>query len=257
MIKLSLSKRHSNDFYLTEVKTGSTWFSTFHIIDAMAMNRSWKNPKITMYEVKVNRGDFLRDQKYLNYLPYCNEFYFACTPDLIARDETGEGVGLIYSNGKSNRIIKKALYREQEIPAEIFQYIIMNRIGEPQYPFYNDRIEYFQAWLERKKTCREIGYKVKSKIIGRLSELEDMEEKYNRMKSEYETINQTLLDHGSNSWDGNIVQKLDKLFQQEKIHNFNPTAFRNTLKNVNEKIADMLQSIESQQSTIKGEDFHK
>ena len=238
-IKKSLSKRHENDFYLTEVKTGPTWFNTFYRIDAMAMARSWANPKITMYEVKVNRGDFLKDQKYQKYFTYCHEFYFACTPDLIQRDEIDATAGLIYSTGKSNRIIKKALYRDQEIPCQIFQYIIMNRITESPHPFFNDKIEYYQAWLERKKDSRELSCKVKSEIIKRLADLEGFKENYENIKKGQDELIEVFKEYGEWTFGNDLVSTLRRLLKQQQIVNFDPSRFNRQLINCIESLTEI------------------
>ncbi|MDQ7818717.1 MAG: MmcB family DNA repair protein [Melioribacteraceae bacterium] len=238
-IKLSLTSRHTNDFYLTEVKTGSTWFSTFHRIDAMAMAKSWKNPKVTIYEVKVDRNDFLRDNKCHNYYPFCHEFYFACSPDLIQRDEIDAHAGLIYSTGKSNRIIKKALYRDQEIPSEIFQYIIMSRITEPPYPFFNNTKEYFEAWLERKKSCHELSVKVKSEIINRLAELEDSKERYENIQREIDKLREVIKTYGVNYYGYDLAGALKRLLKDQQIVSFNPIWFMRKLKETIDNLSEI------------------
>lgn len=252
-IKNALGKRHTNDFFLTEVKTGSTWFSTFHRIDALAMAKSWKNPKVTIYEIKVNRNDFLRDQKYQNYFSYCHEFYFACPADLISRDEIDSHAGLIYSTGKSNRIIKKALYREQEIPSEIFQYIIMSRINEPPFPFFNDRIEYFQAWLERKKSCKDLSYKVKSRIIEELARLEGTKENYERIRVIHDQLLEVFKTYNKYVFGDDIVRALKELLKEQRIVVFNPQSFLRNLEHTIDNLTELktkITKIENEEEEI-------
>lgn len=101
-IKQVLAKKHSKDFFLCEVKTGPSWYTSgLGIIDAWAMKKSWANEKVTGYEIKVSRSDFVKDEKWTNYLPFCNEFYFICPKDLIKRDEVGGLIcGLTYAKMK-------------------------------------------------------------------------------------------------------------------------------------------------------------
>jgi len=47
------------------------------------------------YEIKVSRSDFLGDDKWDNYLKYCNYFYFVAPKGLIGKHELPDGVGLI------------------------------------------------------------------------------------------------------------------------------------------------------------------
>ena len=58
-IKIALSYKHIKDFFLTECKSGSTWFTVpgdMKILDALAIRKSWANPCFTGYEIKVSRG---------------------------------------------------------------------------------------------------------------------------------------------------------------------------------------------------------
>ncbi len=48
------------------------------------------------YEVKISRSDFVADDKWQEYLPFCNKFYFVCPPDLIKLSELPPETGLIY-----------------------------------------------------------------------------------------------------------------------------------------------------------------
>ena len=150
---------------MCEVKNGSSWYSDSLLkFDAFAMKKSWKNPKITIYEIKVNRQDFVRDQKYLKYMEYCHEFYFACPPDLIKIEEIPDRAGLLYVRENSTRTIRKAKYVDQQIPVDLFVYIIMSRLETDRYPFHGDKIEYYKDFVEQKKSLRDLGYSVSGRI---------------------------------------------------------------------------------------------
>jgi len=47
--------------------------------DIFAYNES----QIVIFEVKVSQGDLVTDKKWTDYLPYCNEFYFLTSADLV------------------------------------------------------------------------------------------------------------------------------------------------------------------------------
>lgn len=69
-IKLALAEKHWRDFFLTEVKSGSTWMTArgdMKILDGLAIRKSWTSPCFTGYEVKISRSDFLRDSKFYTY----------------------------------------------------------------------------------------------------------------------------------------------------------------------------------------------
>lgn len=186
-IKIALSKKHNGDFFITECKSGATWAGGFRQMDAVAIKPSWANPCVTIYEVKVSRNDFLRDSKWHEYLDYCHRFYFACPKGLIKKDELpDQRVGLIYINENGTCYTAKAVpLRPVEIPASFYQYILFSRIDSERIPFYNDKAEYIEAFIENKKTATALANRFSSSLIKRLAE-------YEKQISEYKTINLKL-----------------------------------------------------------------
>ncbi len=126
-----LKVRHVDDVFVTECKDGpSQQTGKTHIrMDAWVMSKSWSNPHVWAYEVKTTRGDFLKDNKWRQYLKCCNTFYFVCPQGVINPDELPKDVGLMYvtSTGRGLRIIKKAPWRNQKIDENLFRYILMCR----------------------------------------------------------------------------------------------------------------------------------
>ncbi|WP_208112793.1 MmcB family DNA repair protein [Aureibacillus halotolerans] len=47
---------------------------------------------ITVYEIKVSRSDFLRDDKWPAYKNQCHRFFFVCPKDLIKPEELPDEV---------------------------------------------------------------------------------------------------------------------------------------------------------------------
>ena len=73
-----------------ECKVGATWtVERCPRIDFWTMARSYAQPSFTAYEIKVSRNDFINDNKWVDYLPYCTEFYFISPPDIIDINEKG------------------------------------------------------------------------------------------------------------------------------------------------------------------------
>ncbi|MBE3586548.1 MAG: MmcB family DNA repair protein [Thermoanaerobacter sp.] len=229
MILRQLSKRHvgrlktPNDIFLTNVKNGRSWDNgNLLIMDALAIRKSWKKPCFTGYEVKVDRGDFLRDQKWPGYLQYCHEFYFACPMGLIRPEELPNEVGLIYYNPEKDCIStkRKALYRPVEISWELLMYLVMTRInGDSQHPFFSSRREYFEALVKDKAERKKLGIYVAREVGGYIKELQDEKRKieselnWARPKIEnYNAISKVLLKHGISLYrDSNeIAEVLDK-----------------------------------------------
>ena len=88
-----LLTKHEKDVCVPECKTGKS-YGGFHQMDLWTMARSWSKSKVTVYEIKVARNDFLRDDKWRSYLSFGNEFYFACPPGLIDKSELTQKTSL-------------------------------------------------------------------------------------------------------------------------------------------------------------------
>ena len=173
-VKEALSKIHTNDFFITECKNGGTFTPNkegLYIFDGVAIKKSWTKPKITIYEVKVDRSDFLRDVKYHCYLPYCHELYLVTPKGLIKKEEIPTEIGLMYYYPESGAIktVKKAIYGNIEINANMLMYIIMNKMDSDRTPFYSDRKEFAEAYIKDKADKRNIGYTLGSKLAKQIA----------------------------------------------------------------------------------------
>lgn len=193
-IKVSLAKYHEKDFFITECKNGSTYFPPPQGLlkfDGLAITKSYTQPCIKGYEIKVSRSDFLQDNKWHLYLQYCNEFYFVVPKGLIKKEELPDNVGLIYYNPDTGKIRtrKKALWREIDEPVGVYKYIIFSRLEHDRMPFYESRAEYAKDYLQDKNDKQKLGKEFGSKLVKdlvetqtRLSDLQDAEEKVNLLK---------------------------------------------------------------------------
>lgn len=121
-----LAQKHSEDVFVPECKTGesSTGYSR---MDAWVMKKSWSNPLVVAYEVKVDRQDFLRDDKWRKYLDYCNQFYFVAPKGIIQPEELPADVGLMWVTGTRLFTKRKAPYRDVVVPEDLYRYILMAR----------------------------------------------------------------------------------------------------------------------------------
>jgi hypothetical protein len=199
-IQKLLNMKHIDDVYVSECKNGSTWFSNHLRLDGLAIARSWANPMITGYEIKVSRSDFLRDQKMNQYTKYCNVLYLICPPKLIMPDEVPETIGLMWvaSTGTRIYIKKKAPYREIDEPAELYKYILISRAKIIDYNLgiSNARTpkEYWTEWLKKRKIDREFGYRVGKAIKKTVKEeIEKVQQESDFLRIENERIKDTLL----------------------------------------------------------------
>lgn len=162
-----LSARHSKDVFISECKDGPTWFRSHSRIDAWAMARSWTRPKFTAHEIKVSRGDFLRDDKWTAYLSVCNELYFVCPPGLIAVGECPAECGLLWASKNGARLYtkKKAPYRNIEPPVDMLIYALMRaKDFNPSTLEPRDQAEQWREWLCTKDEKKQIGWNVSHKL---------------------------------------------------------------------------------------------
>lgn len=168
-----LETKHQGDLFIPECKNGKTQGHTeLLILDAWAMRKSWANPLLTGYEIKVSRSDFVRDTKWMGYLPLCNELYFAAPQGLIDPSELADEVGLIVPSKNLTRLFvkKKAKYRKIEPPVNLYLYVLMARMvpGDPWLEQHKQKrnYEYWCEWLEQKQKGRLLGRSV-SRALGR------------------------------------------------------------------------------------------
>lgn len=179
-----LRQRHAEDVFIPECKTGPSQGVDHSRFDAWVMKKSWANAATIGYEIKVTRSDFLRDDKWPNYLPFCNSLYFVAPRTAILPSEMPEGVGLLTVGENGGRLMtaRKAAYRQIAEPAALLRYVLMCRAtivedrtnGGFKFPDRAERTERWRQWLDEKKSAREVGYLVakalKKRIEGELQE---------------------------------------------------------------------------------------
>lgn len=201
----ALSKRHWEDFFTTEVRDGPSYMR-YVIMDALAIKKSWKNPCFTGYEIKVSRSDFVRDTKWPAYLDMCHEFYFVCPKGMIQPEELPNEVGLLWFNTESKSFYtkRKAQYRKIEIPNNVLMCIIMSHLSPDRHPFYSSTREFFEGWLEYKRTSDELGYQVRSEIVKRMAKIENENRRlkydlktYEEQEEILEKTKEVLFKHGA------------------------------------------------------------
>lgn len=158
-----LAQRHANDVFVPECKIGESWgMGQLRVLDAWAMRKSWRHPAMFGYEIKVSRQDFLRDDKWHEYLPTCNHFYFVCPFNLIQLEELPPGVGLLYATKTGSRLYtkRKAPRREIETPVDLWQYILQSRARIDVERSDLDGAAYWEEWLALKKEKRVLAHRV-------------------------------------------------------------------------------------------------
>lgn len=215
----ALKTKHSEDVFIPECKTGPTQIGSHMRLDAWIMKKSWTKPLVVGYEIKVSRRDFIGDEKWVHYLPFCNEFYWVCPYNLIKPNEVSDDVGLMYVSDNGSRVYtkKKAKYRDIKIPENIWRYILMSRVNIHKPGEYNTvgSKEYWERWLVDQNIDREFGRRVGKRINQiikeKISSIEQ-ENKELRLRIEgYEDIRSLLKSMGldpDSFWKGTVERRI-------------------------------------------------
>lgn len=242
-----LAAKHSEDVFVKECKTGPTQAASYSRFDAWVMAKSWANPLCTGYEVKVSRSDFVQDEKWYGYLPYCNQFYFVCPSKLIDPSEIGEQAGLIYICGSRAITKKKAPYRDVQIPESIFRYILMCRArigGDWTDAPRQDRLEQWKRWLAERKEKRELGWQVSRSIRDHVSSVETESHRLKRENDSFLAIRESLLKLGlidstdRHVCDWQVNQRIAELTD------IIPSALENNLRAIGSQLGKAIETID-------------
>lgn len=167
-----LQNRHSDDVFVAECKDGPTHGGSHRRLDGWAMKRSWVNPCVIGYEIKVSRANFLSDEKWQDYLPMCNQLYFVCPWGLIQPPEVPAEVGLLWASKTGTRLYSKAkaAHREVKIPETVWRYILMCRSKITRENQVGSKREFWESWLVQKKIDDRFGYSVGKALGQRIDE---------------------------------------------------------------------------------------
>jgi len=165
-----IKAKHSEDLVVPECRTGRSWSAgskEYMIMDCWTAPHSWAHYHATAYEIKVSRQDFVQDNKWTAYLPYCHYFYFAAPPGVVNLKELPAEVGLYEASSNCKRLMlkKKAAYRQVEIPEEFYKYLLICRteIRTDRTTKVSDR-QYWAEWLKTKEQDRDFGWHVSQSL---------------------------------------------------------------------------------------------
>jgi hypothetical protein len=213
-IEQVLANNHRMDFFITECKSGCTWLNAnLYKFDAVAIRKSYTNPRVIIYEIKVSRSDFLRDKIHKSYLQYCNQFYFVCPKGLIRREEiTDKRIGLKYVTEEGTiYTVKPSPVAIVDIPADIYQYILYSRLDSDRMPFYSSKKEFLLKWLENKESNKKIGYVVSTKLTEALAAADYKIEEFKKKVADYDICLELLKEHHIYAAPGNMHFKLERM----------------------------------------------
>ncbi len=131
IIKL-LEQKYSTETFISECKVGSTYDGGCPRMDFWVAHKTWGTPTCTGFEVKVARSDFLKDNKWQSYLPYCQAFYFVSPAKVIHAEEVPAEAGLLWTstNGTCLFTKKKAPTRRIQVNPDVYHYVLMHRLEQ-------------------------------------------------------------------------------------------------------------------------------
>lgn len=104
------------------------------VADIFALYKRYENPEARVYELKMDRQDFLNDVrslKYMRSLPHCSQFYYAAPEGIAKKEEVPTDCGLIVKGGKKGwHVTKAAPHREWKPDTTFLLSLIMRRERE-------------------------------------------------------------------------------------------------------------------------------
>lgn len=218
-----LSIRHRYDICVAEAPLRNGKESVY--IDFWTMNKSWNRSCCTGYEIKVSRDDFTKDEKFYNYLPVCNMFYFICPKGLIDKNEIPEKVGLLYVSNNRISIIKKPVFVEIDRSRllDLVQGILMNRVNITKSTYSNvniDKVAYWEGWLKKKKNNDDYGsslaIKIRDAYRGRMNELDSRNSKLLFENARLQSVKDALIELGMKEKD-NPFHFMRKLLRDPNV----------------------------------------
>lgn len=198
-IKRALATYHKDDFFIAECKNGPTHMAGpegLLIMDGVAFGKTWTNPWIRIYEIKVSRSDFLADTKFYRYAEYGNELVLVCPKGLIQREELPESFGLMEFDGRNLRYKRQPVRRKPFTPSpEMLMYVLMNRLDGDRDPFFSDRARAHQAYVEGKKLSYETGRQIARRVRELEHQLKERRDNLRNLEfyqSEFHALRQEL-----------------------------------------------------------------
>jgi len=225
-----LRNKHREDVFVSQCKDGPTGYGLAQI-DAWVMKKSWAHPLMIGYEIKINRQDFLRDNKWPNYLEMCNELVFICPWDIIHVNEVPDSCGLMWVSKTGTRITtkKKAPYREIEEPVNLLKYLLMARTTiDPEYKSGNGYTkEFWENWLANKKKNwyfgHNLGKSLREEIEKKILEVDSENARLRNLVIGYEKIATVIKELGFDSKNfstyqiSNALRDLKRVIPQDLV----------------------------------------
>jgi DNA repair protein MmcB-like len=171
-----LGQHHNKDVFVPQCKNGQTWYNNHLLkLDAWVLKKTYSPLTTVGYEIKVSRHDFEQDQKWIDYVSYCHEFYFVCPAGLIRSDELPQGVGLMWVSTTGKLHIKRKTDRREPDPEKLNSlliYILMSRSiivadmnkANTEVSQEENRLQALRTIVEEAEAKKELGYFIKGHV---------------------------------------------------------------------------------------------
>jgi len=239
-----LREKHSEDVFVAECKSGETYRGRHVRLDAWVMPRSWVRPETTGYEIKVGRSDFLRDDKWTDYLAMCHKLYFVCPHGLIGPDELPPDVGLLWVSKTGSRLFtkRKAVPRKIEIPESLWRYVLMCRTKITRENRQTERADYWQNWLREREQNKAIGYAVSAKVRESIEAAQAGERRATALVASYERTAKALAEAGFD-----ISTPINEWMMRRRIEELQgaiPAELRHLLRSTIARLTDVADAVE-------------
>lgn len=241
--------------------------SSMRRLDFLAIAPSWSSQATIGFEVKVTRADFVGDNKWPEYLPYCDRFWFVTAPGVVRAGEIPDNVGWMEAS-KNGRVLltkKKAPNLPKPTPekaAELYKSIIhRHHYGKHVLKTLSreKRLEDWREWLDRKDEEKELGRHVarNTRVLfdgmkRRVSEVEkglDTIETFLTTLEAYGVSRKDFTDRHTRSQLAWLAQSLVK--EHFKGEEETLAAFRLIGKNLKDAVEQFNASIERTTDTIR------
>lgn len=214
----ALASRHTHDLFIPECKDGPSCRGMVRL-DAWAMKKSWADPTVFGYEIKMTSADFAKDQKWHQYLPLCNQLFFVCPYGLLQPEEMPGEVGLLWLTKTGSRLYqkRKAAHRKVDVPESLFRYILMWRasVKDEHKDDVSDQA-YWENWLRNKVWKKELGTMVSKRIREYVWDVERENKRLKEMMGAYEEVRAILKRLGIDSDDTWVIRSVETRAQELK-----------------------------------------
>ncbi len=151
----------------TNQPLGSVQQDHVPVADLLAISKSY-HAIVKIYEVKISRGDFQRDVsegKYLSYMKFCHQFYFATPAKLIDKGELPEGCGLTVHGDKSWRSLKVAPRHDCQIDLNLLLALLMKGYQNHFEEYRRLDLEYLKNYPGLTAAAAKFGIRLSKDIV--------------------------------------------------------------------------------------------